>query len=148
MQSFFSFSKKMIDQNTHINLQEIPESPVSLLMRGMVGVMREKDAELYHMQQKCSRLESEAEAMAIAPISVVAEGKQKKLIAILNAIFESGYITNCSKKEYMQRMATALGCPGISDYNKALYNVKNTYQYEEIFTDLAQVAHNEILKNG
>ena len=69
------------------------------------------------------------------------------LVAILNAIYESGYIVDCSKKEFMQRMATMLGCPGIADYNKALYNVKNTYQYdEEIFTDLAQVAHNEILK--
>ncbi len=138
----------MIEQKSHISPQEVPESPVSLLMRGMAGVMREKDAELYQMQEKCSRLEAEAEAMAIEPTCVVADGKQKKLIAILNAIYGSGYIVNCSKKEFMQRMATALGCPGIADYNKALYNVKNTYQYEEIFTDLSQVAHNEILKEG
>ncbi len=141
-------SEYMIDQKPHINLQDVPESPVSLLMRGMAGVMQEKDAELYHMQQKCIRLEAEAEAMAIEPTSIVADGKQKKLVAILNAIYESGYIVDCSKKEFMQRMATMLGCPGIADYSKALYNVKNTYQYEEIFTDLAQVAHNEILKNG
>lgn len=138
----------MIENNLHINTQDVPEGPVSLLMRGMAGLMREKEMEVYHMQQKCAQMEAETEANAIAPTPIVADGKQKKLIAILNAIFESGYIANCHKKEFMQRMAAALGCPGIADYNKALYNVKNTYQYEEIFTELAQVAHDEILKNN
>ena len=137
----------MIDQNAHIDLPNVPESPVSLFMRGVAGMMHEKDVEVYRIQQRCAQMEEEMESKAIDPSLVVAEGKQKKLIAILNAIYEDEYIT-CSKKEFMQRIATALGCPGIADYNKALYNVKNTYQYEEIFTNLAQVAHNEILKNG
>ena len=147
MHTFSPLCENMTDQKTHINLQEVPESPVSLLMRGVAGVMQEKDAELYHMRQKCSQLEAEAETKAIEPTSIIADGKQKKLIAILNAIYEGGYVTGCSKKEFMQRAATLFGCPGLADYAKALYNVKNTYQYEEIFTDLAEVAHNEILKN-
>ena len=47
----------------------------------------------------------------------------------------------------MQRMAVACGCESIANYPKALYNIKNTYKYDEIFKNLAEVAHNEILKN-
>ena len=39
-------------------------------------------------------------------------------------------------------------CPGIANYSQALYGVKNTYGYDDIFTELGKVAHDEILKNG
>jgi len=98
------------------------------------------------MEEK-EQLRQQVETKKIVPANIVAEGKQKKLIAILNAIYEDEYIEGASKKEFMQRMADALGCPGIANYSQALYGVKNTYGYDEIFTHLGQVAHDEILKN-
>lgn len=94
------------------------------------------------------RYRQQAEAKQIEPTNIVAEGKQKKLIAILNALYAAGYTEGLSKKEFMQRMADAFGCPGIANYSQALYGVKNTYGYDDIFTELGKVAHDEILKNG
>ena len=94
------------------------------------------------------RYRQQAESSQIEQTNIVAEGKQKKLIAILNAIFEDDYTEGVTKKEFMQRMADAFGCPGIANYSQALYGVKNTYGYDDIFTELGKVAHDEILKNG
>ena len=144
MHTFSPLCENMTDQKTHINLQEVPESPVSLLMRGMAGVMQEKDAELYHMRQKCSQLEAEAEAKAIEPTSIIADGKQNEFIAFLNVIYEGGYVTNCTKAEFMKRMADAMGAPSMAtNYAKALYNIKTTYKYDELFVKLSEIAQIE-----
>lgn len=136
----------MIDTYPHTTHENVPESPVQQLLSGVKGILRQQEIETYRWRQQCEQYEAQVQALP-TPTNIVADGKQKKLIAILNAIYEGGYVVNITKKEFMQRAAEMLGCPGIADYNKALYNVKNTYAYDEIFTDLAQVAHNEIIKN-
>ena len=123
----------------------VPDSSLELLLRGITGLVHENETEKRQLHERCEYLEQQIQTLP--QTCIVAEGKQKKLIAILNAIYEGGYIAGCNKKEFMQRMTSALGCQGLADYNKALYNIKNTYQYDEIFSDLAQVAHNEITKN-
>ena len=78
---------------------------------------------------------------------IVADGKQKELVAVLNVIYEAGFVTGCTKAEFMKRMADAFGAQGITNYNKALYNVKMTYKYDDIFTHLNEVAQAEKTKN-
>ena len=135
----------MNDAYLHTNQKAVPESPLELMLRGFSGLVHQQEVEKFDLQERCARYE--AQAQALPADSVVAEGKQKKLIAILNAIYEDGYIEGVSKKEFMQRISDALGCPGLANYSQALYGVKNTYGYDDIFTRLAKVAHDEILKN-
>ena len=117
---------------------------MELILRGFSGFVHQQEAEKQHWQQRCAQYE--AEQQTLPPACIIAEGKQKEVIAILNAIYEAGYITG-SKKDFMQSMADACGCDGIANYNKALYNIKNTYKYDDIFKDLAEVAHKELLQN-
>lgn len=138
------FKKTMHDTYLHTDPDAVPESSFELMLRGFSGMVHQQEVEKYHLQQRCAQYE--AQMQALPADSIVAEGKQKELIAILNAIYESGLITG-NKKDFMQRMAAACGCESIANYPKALYNIKNTYKYDEIFKNLAEVAHNEILKN-
>ena len=89
----------------------------------------------------------QAEANRIEPTNIVAEGCQSDVIAILNAMYESGLIAG-SKKEFMQRAADMLGCPGIADYSKQLYKAKWTNKYSDIFRKLAEVAEREKTKDN
>lgn len=73
--------------------------------------------------------------------NIVADGKQNELIAIFNVIYEAGMVTNCSKAEFIKRIADAMGAPGMAaHFSKALYNIKLTYKYDEIFTKLNEAA--------
>lgn len=136
--------KIMHDTYIHTDQKAVPESPLELMLRGFSGLVHQQEVEKSDLRERCAQYE--AQMQAFPADSIVAEGKQKELIAILNAVYEAGLVT-CSKKDFMQRMADACGCDGIANYNKALYNIKNTYKYDEIFKNLAEVAHNEILKN-
>ena len=138
------FDKIMAEVYLHTDTNSRPESPMELILRGFSGYAHQQEEEKQQLQLRCEQYE--AQMQSLPATSIVAEGKQKELIAILNAIYEAGYLTG-SKKEFMQRAADALGCEGIANYNKALYNVKNTYKYDDIFKDLAEVAHGELLKN-
>lgn len=138
------FQTTMHDTYLHTDRKAVPESPLELMLRGFSGLVRQQEVEKYDLQERCAQYEAQIQALPSG--SIVAEGKQKEVIAILNAIYEAGYITG-SKKDFMQRMADACGCDGIANYTKALYNIKNTYKYDEIFQNLAETAHNEILKN-
>ncbi len=86
------------------------------------------------------------ETPAVEVANVVADGMQNEMIAIINAIYARGMVT-CSKKELMQRMADALGCPKIADYSGQLHKIKLTNKYEEIFDDLREAAIQERDKN-
>ena len=135
----------MDEFNLHTEPAPTAENPLELIFRGLSGVMHQQYTEKQALLRRCEDLEAQTNILPATPI--VAEGKQKKLLAILNAIFESRYIDGISKKEFMQRAAEMFGCPGLADYTRALYNVKNTYGYDDIFTELAEVAHKELIKN-
>lgn len=92
------------------------------------------------------QLRGQVETTKIEPSNVVADGMQNEMIAIINAIYARGMV-NCSKKELMQRMADALGCPKIADYSGQLHKIKLTNKYEEIFDDLQKAAIQERDKN-
>ena len=88
----------------------------------------------------------QAEAAQVAAQNVVADGMQNELIAIFNALYARGMFT-CSKKELMQRMADALGCPKLADYSTQLHKIKLANKYEDIFSDLERAALEERDKN-
>lgn len=74
------------------------------------------------------------------PTNVVADGMQNELIAVFNAMHERGMVT-CTKKEFIERMASALGCPQLAtNYNGQLYKIKQAYKYGSIFDDLKNSA--------
>ena len=110
-------------------------------MRGLGGLVEEKDQELFRTRQERDYYKDQQNQLPQA--SVVADGMQNEFIAIFNAMYARGMVT-CSKKEFMERMANALGCPQMAaNYAKALYNIKLTYKYDEIFEKLSATAQEE-----
>ena len=134
----------MSEKNIHIDPQNVPESPVSLLMRGMAGVIQEKDAEMYQLRQE--REYYKEQLQSLPQKSIIADGKQNEVIAALNVLYEYGMVA-CTKKEFMQRMADALGCLSIADYSRPLNKIKQAYKYEELFDKLKETALKERDKN-
>lgn len=138
----------MNDQALHINQSDrSADAGMMNVLEGMGQFVQGVKMMFGRSVEEKEQLRQQAEANRIEPKNIVAEGRQKKLIAILNAIFEDGYTEGVSKKDFMQLMSNAFGCPGLANYSQALYGIKNTYGYDDIFTRLAQVAHEEILKN-
>lgn len=128
----------MPDEVLHIITNEqIPESPEELLLRGALGICKKANAEKYQLQKNNERLTAQLQSLSGG--TVIADGKQKEMIAILNAIYETGMIT-CTKSEYMQRMGKALGAPTIENYSSSLHNIMTANKYDDIFNNLKETA--------
>ena len=69
----------------HTSPSSVPESPVQLLMRGMTGLMREKEVEVYQLQQERDFYREQTKELPQK--AILAEGKQNELIAILNVLY-------------------------------------------------------------
>lgn len=91
--------------------------------------------------------QDELKARQVEWENMVVDGKQNEWIAILNVLYEAG-LAKGSKKDFMQRMAVALGCPKIADYCAQLYKIKLTYKYDEIFKRLEEVAQQEKMQDS
>ena len=131
----------MEDQFIHINPEQVPPSPFTQIIQGFAGLMQQNDAEKYALQKRCE--EYEKQAKKLPQTCIVAEGKQKELIAIFHTIYKAGYFPDISEKDFMQRVADMLGCPGMANYSGALYNFKTAYKYDEVFDNLLKVAKAE-----
>jgi len=137
----------MQDLVIHSTPEQVPENPMELVLRGMSGILRQQELEMHHLRKQNASLEQQLSTPANT--SVIAEGKQKEMIAVLNTLYASGLITNCTKSEFMQRMALALGVPDMANnYAKHLYNIKLASKYSDIFKHLAQVAQQELTKDN
>lgn len=131
----------MEDTYPHIEPSSSQESAMELILRGFSDFVHQQEAEKQHWKQRCE--EYEAAQQSLPSVSVVAEGKQRALTAIFNVIYKAGYVVGISQKEFMERMANVLGCPSMANYSQALYNIKTTYKYDEIFDGLNQIAQQE-----
>ena len=131
----------METQDLHTNSASPQEAPMELILRGFCGYIHQQEAEKQLLKQRCDEYEAAQQSLPAA--SVVPDGKQKELIAILNAIFKAGYVSGISQKEFMERMSNAFGCPGMANYASALYNIKITYKYDEVFDKFLEVAQKE-----
>lgn len=125
-------------------------NPKDAAFARMLGGMSEFLTGVQEKYVDCAAEKEQYRLKAEAPVeevtNVVAEGMQNEMIAIINVIYARGMVT-CSKKELMQRMANALGCPKIADYSGQLHKIKLTNKYEEIFDDFRSVAITERDKN-
>ena len=81
-------------------------------------------------------LKTQLRALQQEQTNIVAMNKQNECIAVLNALYEKGLVTGCTKKEFMRRMSKGLGCPGIEDYNRHLYNIKGTEKYGALLDEI------------
>ena len=130
----------------HINSLSPKDANFARALGGMTDILAAVQEQYVDCAIEKEHYRQIAETPATAVTNVVADGMQGELIAVLNAIYARGMVS-CSKKELMQRMADALGCPKIADYSSQLHKIKLTNKYEEIFDDLRSVAITERDKN-
>lgn len=148
MHTFSPVVQVMNNQKPHISpLDSSVDEGVMSLLDGMGQFVNGIKMMYGRCVEEKEQYHQLAESARIEPSNIVADGCQSDIIAIFNAIYESGLIEG-SKKEFMLRMADALGCPGIADYSKQLYKAKWTNKYSEIFRKLAEVAENEKSKDN
>ncbi len=111
----------------------------------MLGGMSELLNGVQEQYMRCADEKSQyqlqlASVKQAEPTNVVADGMQNELIAVFNAMHERGMVT-CTKKEFIERMARALGCPQLANnYNGQLYKIKQATKYESIFDNLKDSA--------
>lgn len=138
----------MAAPEAHIELLDPQDAAIARMLGGMGEVLtgvREKYVRCAEeKQQALQKLASES----LPEANIVAEGMQNEFIAILNAMYARGMVT-CSKKEFIERMANALGCPQMANnYSGQLYKIKLANKYDKIFDDLSDAAQQEKMKEN
>ena len=136
----------MADAPLHIESIDPQDAAFARILGGVGEIMNAaRDKYMRCAEEKqLARQQLAAERLPVS--NVVAEGMQNEIIALLNAMYALGTVT-CSKKEFMERMANALGCPGIADYSRQLNKIKQAYKYDSIFDNLKEAALQERDKN-
>lgn len=143
---FFPLTENMNQMPIHIESLDPEDCGMVRVLGGFGDVLKGVQEKYIQLAQEKHQYKSQAEASNKEATNIIAEGKQSELIAALNVLYEYGMVA-CTKKEYMQRMADALGCPSIADYSRPLNKVKQTYKYEELFDKLKETALKERDKN-
>ena len=138
----------MAAPEAHIELLDPQDAAIARMLGGMGEVLtgvRERYVRCAEeKQQALQKLASES----LPEANIVAEGMQNEFIAILNAMYARGMVT-CSKKEFIERMANALGCPQMANnYSGQLYKIKLANKYDKIFDDLSDAAQQEKMKEN
>ena len=138
----------MAAPEAHIELLDPQDAAIARMLGGMGEVLtgvREKYVRCAEeKQQALQKLASES----LPEANIVAEGMQNEFIAILNAMYARGMVT-CSKKEFIERMANALGCPQMANnYSGQLYKIKLANKYDKIFDELSDAAQQEKMKEN
>ena len=138
----------MAAPEAHIELLDPQDAAIARMLGGMGEVLtgvREKYVRCAEeKQQALQKLASES----LPEANIVAEGMQNEFIAIFNAMYARGMVT-CSKKEFIERMANALGCPQMANnYSGQLYKIKLANKYDKIFDDLSDAAQQEKMKEN
>ena len=114
------------------------------MLGGMGEVLTGVQTKFMQCAEEKYRAQKQLEAQSLPVNNVVAEGMQNEFIAILNAMYVRGMVT-CTKKEFIQRMANAVGCPQMANnYSGQLHKIKTTIKYDEIFKSLSAAAQKEI----
>ena len=132
----------MNEAYTHRELDP-QDAALARILGGMGEVLTGVREKFVQCAEEKQQAQQQLEAQSLPVTNIVAEGMQNELIAIFNAMHARGMVT-CSKKEFIERMANALGCPQMAaNYAKALYNIKLTYKYDEIFEKLSEAAQEE-----
>lgn len=124
----------------NITIQDPNDTGAIDVLNGMMGIIGGMKKQYTRCAEEKELYRQQAEAAQITPTNIIAEGKQKELIAIMNSIYEAGYVTGCNKGEFMSRALSAFGIPETKQYNSALSNIMIAKKYEDIFTNLKDAA--------
>jgi hypothetical protein len=132
----------------HIDLIDPQDAAFARVLGGMGDVLRGAQEKYVRCAEEKRLALEQLESQTLPVPNIVAEGMQNEFIAIFNAMHARGMVT-CSKKEFIERMANALGCPQMANnYSGQLYKIKLTNKYETIFEDLSDVAQQEKMKDN
>ena len=130
----------------HIDALAPKDAAVARILNGVSELLTGVQEKFVDCAAEKEQYRQKTETPAVEIANVVADGMQGELIALANAMHARGMFT-CSKKELMERLGNALGCPGLADYSRPLNKIKQTYKYEEIFDELRDAAIQERDKN-
>ena len=130
----------MLSPSPHIESLDAKDAGVASILDGVIKVAEGMKTEFVRCASEKHHYQLELASTQTPNSNIVAEGKQKELIAILNGIYEMGLVSDCTKAEYFKRMAQAYGAPALENYSASLNNVMNTAKYPEIFNNLKDAA--------
>ena len=132
----------------HIDLLDPQDAAVARMLGGMGEVLTGVREKYVRCAEEKQQAQQQLAAQSLPVTNIVADEMQNEFIALFNAIHVRGMVT-CSKKEFIERMANALGCPQMANnYSGQLYKIKLTNKYEAIFKDLSDVAQQEKMKEN
>ena len=132
----------------HIELLDPQDAALARILGGMGDVLTGVQEKYVRCAEEKQQAQLKLASQSLPVSNIVAEGMQNEFIAIFNAMHARGMVS-CSKKDFMERMANALGCPQMANnYSGQLYKIKLTNKYEAIFDDLSDVARQEKMKEN
>ncbi len=138
----------MDNPQPHIELIDPQDAAFARVLGGIGDVLRGAQEKYVRCAEEKRQAQEQLEAQTLPITNIVADGMQNEFIAIFNAMHARGMVT-CSKKEFIERMANALGCPQMANnYCGQLYKIKLTNKYETIFDDLSDAAQQEKMKEN
>lgn len=130
----------------HIDTLDSQDAALVRILGGMGDVLTGVQEKYMRCAEEKQQAQLKLASQSLPVSNIVAEGMQNEFIAVFNAMHARGMVT-CSKKEFIERMANALGCPQMANnYSGQLYKIKLTNKYETIFEDLSDVAQQEKMK--
>ena len=130
----------MLSPTPHIESLDAKDAAFTSILEGVVKVAEGMKSEYARCAAEKHQYQIELASAQTPNTNIVADGKQKELIAVLNGMYDMGLVTGCTKAEYFKRMAHAYGAPALENYSAALNNVMNAAKYPEIFNTLKDVA--------
>ena len=133
---------------SHMELLDPQDAAFARVLGGIGEVLSGAQEKYVRCAEEKRQAQLQLASQSLPMENVVAEGMQNEFLAILNAIYARGMVT-CSKKEFIERMATALGCPQMANnFSGQLYKIKTTNKYSAIFDNLSEAAEKEITKEN
>lgn len=133
---------------SHIELLDPQDAAFARVLGGIGDVLSGAQEKYVRCAEEKRQAQEQLASKSLPMSNIVTEGMQNEFIAIFNAMHARGMVT-CSKKEFIERMANALGCPQMANnYSGQLYKIKLTNKYEDIFDDLSDVARQEKMKEN
>lgn len=116
---------------------------VSEMLNGFSQVFGVMGEAVRHQENQYEQKIGELQANQVQEnTNIIATGKRKEMVALLNALYESSVIDkeNISKADFFARAAIMMGDPGLKDYATSLSQEVQTNKYDNIFDDFKKTA--------
>lgn len=119
--------------------QTLSQPKMSSLLSAFSAALGTAGEAVYAQEQQYESRIATLQQSIPSNTNIVADQKRKELIAVINAIYESGLIVkdNVTKAEFFKRQAIAYGDPQLADYARQLSQIMNSSKYEDIFDQVS-----------